>query len=57
MTDEQLIKGLSDKQRASFEAGTKAEQQRALDHLRLKSEIEGNPASYGITESKVKPKK
>ncbi len=47
ITDQELIAGLTPKQKVAFDGGTKAEQARALEHLRLKKDLETNDAYLG----------
>lgn len=44
ITNTQLIEGLSEKQRLAFYKGTADEQQRAIEYLRLKFDLENNDA-------------
>lgn len=55
LTDRQLIDGLSDKQKAQFYSGTKAEQSKALEHIRLKWELENKDAMLGAMKSVKTP--
>lgn len=45
VTNEELLETLTEKQKSQFLAGTKEEQKKALDYLRLKFNLENNDAS------------
>lgn len=48
LSDVELVAKLSPKQKELFSKGTPQEQQRALENLRLKHDIESNPNNFGI---------